>query len=105
MPDVAQSVETSVFDTTQVTTSVNADFLTAQAETVVNPQFGMETELAAPDFELNANEEVATKLDLAKAYEEMGDLEGARELLQEVVKEGDTGQREKAQALLAKIGA
>ena len=50
-------------------------------------------------------QEVATKLDLAKAYEEMGDLEGARELLQEVIKEGDTGQREKAQALLAKIGA
>ena len=44
-------------------------------------------------------------IDLAKAYEEMGDLEGARELLQEVVKEGDSGQREKAQALLAKIGA
>ena len=33
-------------------------------------------------------EEANTKLDLAKAYEEMGDLEGARELLQEVVGEG-----------------
>ena len=49
------------------------------------------------------NEEVTTKLDLAKAYEEMGDLEGARELLQEVLKEGDAAQQEKAQAILAKI--
>src|SRR5438552_7310723 len=32
-------------------------------------------------------QEVATKLDLAKAYEEMGDKDGARELLKEVVKE------------------
>lgn len=45
--------------------------------------------------EISSNEEVATKLDLAKAYEEMGDLEGARELLQEVLKEGDVGQRER----------
>jgi pilus assembly protein FimV len=69
---------------------------------MVNPQFGSDADLA-PEFEISPNEEVATKLDLAKAYEEMGDLEGARELLQEVVKEGDAGQQEKAQALLARI--
>src|SRR5262249_7765001 len=34
-------------------------------------------------------QEVATKLDLAKAYEEMGDKDGARELLGEVMKDGD----------------
>src|SRR5262249_1027811 len=32
-------------------------------------------------------QEVATKLDLAKAYEEMGDKDGARELLNEVMKD------------------
>jgi pilus assembly protein FimV len=55
------------------------------------------------EIEISSNEEVATKLDLANAYEEMGDLEGVRELLQEVLKEGDTTQREKAQAILARI--
>lgn len=74
-----------------------------QAETVVNPQYGDEQELL-PEFDISASEEVATKLDLAKAYEEMGDFEGARELLQEVIKEGDVAQREKAQTILAKIG-
>lgn len=48
--------------------------------------------------------EVATKLDLAKAYEEMGDLEGARELLREVAREGGASQREAAGLILARIG-
>jgi pilus assembly protein FimV len=48
-------------------------------------------------------QEVATKLDLAKAYEEMGDKDGARELLNEVVKDGDAAQKGQAQQLLAKL--
>lgn len=100
-PEDAQLAE---FEVAQANTVVNADFASAQVETMVNPQFGSDLDLA-PEFDITLNEEVATKLDLAKAYEEMGDLEGARELLQEVVKEGDAGQQEKAQALLAKIGS
>ena len=48
--------------------------------------------------------DAATKLDLAKAYQEMGDVEGAREILQEVLHEGDDNQKSEAQALLAKLG-
>lgn len=48
-------------------------------------------------------EEVNTKLDLAKAYEEMGDLEGARELLQEVVNEGPIDLVEQARTILGRI--
>jgi pilus assembly protein FimV len=48
--------------------------------------------------------DAATKLDLAKAYQEMGDAEGAREILQEVLHEGDEQQRSEAQGLLAKLG-
>jgi pilus assembly protein FimV len=48
--------------------------------------------------------DAATKLDLAKAYHEMGDREGAREILQEVLHEGDEQQRSEAQALLGKLG-
>jgi len=48
--------------------------------------------------------EVATKLDLAKAYQEMGDLAGAREILDEVLREGDEGQREVAQSMLDQLG-
>jgi pilus assembly protein FimV len=47
--------------------------------------------------------DAATKLDLAKAYQEMGDVEGAREILQEVLHEGDDQQKAEAQTLLAKL--
>jgi pilus assembly protein FimV len=47
---------------------------------------------------------VSTKLDLAKAYEEMGDLEGARELLQEVSLEGPPDLVEQAREILGRIG-
>ncbi len=47
--------------------------------------------------------DAATKLDLAKAYQEMGDVEGAREILQEVLHEGDDQQKAEAQGLLSKL--
>ncbi len=58
---------------------------------------------AATPVETAAGDEVATKLELAKAYEEMGDKEGARELLAEVAKEGNAEQQAKAQGMLAKM--
>ena len=44
--------------------------------------------------------EVGTKLDLARAYVDMGDPGGARSILEEVLDEGDAGQRQQAQQLL-----
>jgi pilus assembly protein FimV len=49
-------------------------------------------------------QEVATKLDLAKAYQDMGDKDGARELLNEVLKEGDAAQQAQAQQMLSALG-
>jgi pilus assembly protein FimV len=48
-------------------------------------------------------QEVATKLDLAKAYQEMGDTAGAREILDEVLRDGDSQQRESAQTLMQQL--
>lgn len=59
-----------------------------------------EAEMPSPDV----IEEVDTKLDLARAYEEMGDNDGARELIEEVLKEGSPSQREAAQRLLDRLG-
>ncbi|MDO9242563.1 MAG: FimV/HubP family polar landmark protein [Rhodocyclaceae bacterium] len=47
--------------------------------------------------------EVATKLELALAYEEMGDREGARELLNEVLNEGSPAQQGQARARLDQL--
>ena len=48
--------------------------------------------------------DASTKLDLARAYEEMGDREGAREILREVIHDGDEAQQVEAKAMLAKLG-
>jgi pilus assembly protein FimV len=47
--------------------------------------------------------EVGTKLDLARAYVDMGDPGGARSILEEVLDEGDESQRQQAQQLLDSI--
>jgi pilus assembly protein FimV len=49
--------------------------------------------------------EVGTKLDLARAYIDMGDPEGARSILQEVLDEGDSNQRREAQGLIDVLSA
>jgi pilus assembly protein FimV len=45
-------------------------------------------------------DEIATKLDLARAYLDMGDHDGARSILEEVQQDGNEGQQQEAQTLL-----
>ncbi|WP_326940211.1 FimV/HubP family polar landmark protein [Actimicrobium sp. GrIS 1.19] len=60
--------------------------------------------LVLEDDEIATAPEMATKLDLAIAYEEIGDKEGARELLDEVIAGGSSQQIEQARSMLAKLG-
>ncbi len=55
------------------------------------------------DADIGGGDEVGTKLDLAKAYIDMGDPEGARSILDEVMDEGSSTQKEEAQSLLGQI--
>ncbi len=48
-------------------------------------------------------QDVATKLDLARAYQATGDIEACRDILQEVLKEGDEQQKSEAHAILEKL--
>ncbi|MCV6627428.1 MAG: hypothetical protein OIF38_15115 [Cellvibrionaceae bacterium] len=54
------------------------------------------------DF-LAETDEVATKLDLARAYMDMGDKDGAKEILEEVLTEGDAAQRGEAEGLIERM--
>lgn len=61
-----------------------------------------------PDFEgdpesLSDEDETATKLELAYAYQKMGDADGAREILQEVIAEGSESQVKEAKDLISTI--
>ncbi len=56
------------------------------------------------DFDFfSGADEVATKLDLARAYIDMGDHQGARDILDEVVKDGDDSQRQEANEMLSRL--
>lgn len=52
---------------------------------------------------LSDSDETATKLDLARAYIDMGDSEGARDIIEEIQKEGNEQQKAEAENLLAKL--
>ena len=56
------------------------------------------------DFDfLSGTDETATKLDLARAYIDMGDTEGARDILDEVIAEGNDGQQQEARELISNL--
>lgn len=57
---------------------------------------------SAEDF-FGSDDAIGTKLDLAKAYLDMGDPEGARSMLDEVMAEGNETQKGEARKLLAEI--
>src|SRR5437660_1498246 len=56
-----------------------------------------------PDIEPVTMSEVGTKLDLARAYMDMGDPDGARNILEEVLHEGSVAQKQEAQRLMESL--
>ena len=73
--------------------------------TAITPSTVRTTKIKADDMSLQELEpvtmsEVGTKLDLARAYMDMGDPEGARSILEEVVTEGSASQKQEAQRLI-----
>ena len=104
-----------------------ADAVSLDSEMVMEGEDDLDAAEAAPiEMELGADEtagldeqassgdegqegqanwdENATKLDLAKAYIDMGDTEGARSILDEVRTQGSPEQKQQADALAAQIG-
>jgi pilus assembly protein FimV len=60
-------------------------------------------DMTLPEMEPVTMSEVGTKLDLARAYMDMGDPEGARSILEEVVSEGSASQKQEAQRLIENL--
>ncbi len=55
------------------------------------------------DGELADMDEISTKLDLARAYIDMGDPDGARSILDEVIEEGSDEQKDEARGIMEQI--
>jgi pilus assembly protein FimV len=96
---------------------MTATQVTPVAPAAPDPGGGLDFKLDIPDLNLGDQPQAAaggekdghwydvqTKFDLAKAYQEMGDKDGAREILQEVIKEGDAEQQAQAKTLLETLG-
>ncbi len=85
-------------------TSMAIDISDDSTATMPEPS-GMDFELDATDasLDIGTGDEVGTKLDLAKAYIDMGDPDGARSILDEVLDEGNEAQKQEAQQLLQQI--
>lgn len=79
---------------------IDLDLPSAADVAVELPDAGPPTE---PPLDLELQQEVATKLELARAYEEMGDKEGAKELVEEVLREGSPEQKEEAHKILVRL--
>ncbi|MGE4407326.1 FimV/HubP family polar landmark protein [Pseudomonas sp.] len=73
------------------------------AQATVAPTSAASDELDE-DFDFFSDtDETTTKLDLARAYIDMGDAEGARDILDEVITEGSDAQQQEAREMLAKL--
>ncbi len=99
-PEASDTPESNQESSDEVTADANLDFAAIPSETATSDN----TATAAEPEEHDEHwYDVETKIDLAKAYIEMDDSEGAKEILEEVVKEGDVGQREKAKSMLERL--
>lgn len=64
---------------------------------------GADSDIPGGEFAPVTMSEVGTKLDLARAYMDMGDPEGARSILEEVVQEGSASQKKEATRLIQSL--
>ena len=88
--------ELEAFDSIESTPTAITEAVATDTPT---PETGLDEEF---DFLADADE-AATKLDLARAYIDMGDKEGAKDILQEVIEEGQDAQKNEARKLLEGI--
>lgn len=97
------------FNTSSAIEDSNAlDFSSTDSNTAVENEIDFSSGNAMSDDAaggLPGWDETATKLDLAKAYIDMGDSEGARSILDEVMAEGNDNQKRQARDLAAQIAA
>jgi pilus assembly protein FimV len=71
-----------------------------QAITPTSRNTKLQADEVGEELEPVTMSEVGTKLDLARAYMDMGDPEGARSILEEVAQEGSASQKQEAQRLI-----
>ena len=117
--DLSSDFDLSLEDEAPVKPAAEVDSFAAQLDEVTAELDQLSTDVEEPlvplgnlssdlggddDFDfLSGTDETATKLDLARAYIDMGDAEGARDILDEVIAEGSDVQKQEAREMIAKM--
>jgi pilus assembly protein FimV len=104
-PQAKNAVDPLAFDLSDISLDLNLSDTKPEEVRQAEAEPSLEIE-DLPPVDTNttsADAEMATKLDLAIAYQEIGDKEGARELLDEVLRGGSPEQSEKAKSLLLEL--
>jgi pilus assembly protein FimV len=100
-PEVASAGQSPDDDETQrIDLDLGAPIADQSSDFTATEQISLEELPQMSDLEPVTMSEVGTKLDLARAYVDMGDPDGARSILEEVLKEGSSSQKQEAQRLL-----
>ncbi len=102
-PSAPPAASTALNEIFATTISTKATELAPQQKPAAESPSAVSFDLDTGASDSNTGTATATKLELAKAYIEIGDAEGAREILQEVSREGSAAQREAADKILAGI--
>ena len=110
LDDLTQMLEADMDEgrdeATQVATGIGSEAWESDDEALPEVSEGVDDTQEMPAAGESAPaemDEVGTKLDLARAYIDMGDPDGARSILEEVADEGDEAQREEARQLLESL--
>ncbi|MEO7916023.1 MAG: FimV/HubP family polar landmark protein, partial [Dokdonella sp.] len=82
----------------------DTEFSKPASVTAVEPSHDLDDPIELDEEFLVGEDALGTKLDLARAYADMGDPDGARGMLEEVLSQGDAGQKDKARKLLEELG-
>ncbi len=102
--DDLESLAKSLEDTISGLDTGGLDDLTFEFDTDGTLEKTLTSTLGVSDLDLeNEGDEIDTKLNLAKAYIELGDSDGAKDILHEVSADGNDNQRKDAQELLQQI--
>ena len=103
LAEATREVEAGLVDLSDAT----SELPTIEAPTIEATAIDATGVLRQVDFPLDEESatmsEVGTKLDLARAYIDMGDPEGARSILDEVLKEGSAVEKQEAERLMSSL--
>jgi len=106
-PTASMVIDTDALDLDSVSAQLDTGSLDFSLDNADDNDSGLDLNLDASDamdMSLSADsDEVGTKLDLAKAYIDMGDSAGAKSILDEVLEEGNDDQKQEAEQLVSQL--